>query len=113
MGLDNFWCNGDTNDICDVDKEFKVCGGMLSGHGGNSFRGKVYSAIIECLTNRSLYEDKLSVEEVKEINKTLKKTSFRSAKKHDEWDLTEAEWKNFKEMWAYHAEAGHSLKAWY
>jgi hypothetical protein len=112
MGLDNFWCNGDTDDACEADKEFAVCGGMFSGNGGNSFRGKVYDSIIKELTEFSLY-DKLSVENVKAINEVLQKTSYSKAKKHSDYNLEEEEWTHFKDMWAYHAEAGHSLKAWY
>ena len=33
-----------------------LCGGMFSGHGNGSFRGKVYNDFVEEITRESLYQ---------------------------------------------------------
>lgn len=112
MGLDNFWYNGEglAEGIEDVQG---VVGGMFSGHGGNSFRGKVYDQYIDELTEGkySLYND-LASDEVKVIDAILQKTPFQKIKDFDE-DMTEERWTAFVKMWNIHAEKGHSLKAWF
>lgn len=113
MGLDNFWMKGDERVSDSFCPELSVCGGMFSGHGCTSFRGKVYSSIIAGLCNEiSLYDD-LTPEQVQEVDEILQKTSYFDAKDNSDYDLEENEWADFVKMWHIHAEAGHSLKAWF
>jgi hypothetical protein len=54
MGLDNLWKKND-NETASVEGNFQICGGMFSGHGNDSFRGKVYHRLVEDITGISLY----------------------------------------------------------
>jgi len=62
MGLDVYAQRGPELDLTEVDErafeaaEVQLCGGMLSG-GGSSFRGKVYSNLVEAITGESLYQE--------------------------------------------------------
>ena len=50
----------------------KLCGGMLSSTGdGGSFRGKVYSKLVEAATGVSLYEEWIEPETVKEMSEAI------------------------------------------
>ena len=54
MGLDNIWMkNKDEHGV--IEGEFKICGGVFSGHGNDSFRGKVYERFVEDVTGVSLF----------------------------------------------------------
>ena len=56
MGLDNYWMKN-KEELGEVEGEFKICGGMLSGNGNDSFRGKVYFRFIEDVCNENLYDE--------------------------------------------------------
>lgn len=111
MGLDNYWRLGEEN--ASVEGEFKICGGMMSGHGNDSFRGKVYSPIVEGLTGVSLYRDEIPNEEINVMGFRMAAASFKDAAELSHYELGEEEWADFMAMWIAHAEAGHSLIAWY
>ena len=84
--------------------ELRICGGMCSGHGFQSFRGKVYAELIEEQTGISLYQDELSNEQVKEIADVL-----------DNWieDVSNQESKDFVRMFRAYADAGATLRGWW
>jgi len=78
MGLDNYWKQDkDTNGI--VEGEFQVCGGICSGNGNDSFRGKVYNSIVEEITGISLYQDTISAEDVAMMNEIIQETTYEGA----------------------------------
>lgn len=111
MGLDNVWKhNGET---ASIEGEFYVCGGMLSGHGNSSFRGKVYDSIISEVTEHSLYEDQLSSDIVKEMSEKIQAANFNDIKEFSSYNIRPEEWESFQKMWKAHADAGHELVAWY
>ena len=57
MGLDSFWRHPieGTPDL-EFNPPLTLCGGMLSGNGQGSFRGKVYEDVIKSITGVSLYQ---------------------------------------------------------
>ena len=71
MGLDNYWMKS-KEELGNIEGEFQICGGMFSGSGNNSFRGKVYHSFVEDITGVSLYGDRetneIPIETVKQIN---------------------------------------------
>lgn len=76
MGLDSMWKMPDESDPHpEFDPPVNLCGGMLSGHGAESFRGKVYSPLIEelCGQECSLYQDEMTNDRVLYIAETLEK----------------------------------------
>ena len=46
MGLDCYWYKEDKTETAKVDAELNLEGGMFSGEGQDSFRGKVYDEIV-------------------------------------------------------------------
>ena len=115
MGLDNIWKKSkDENGV--IEGEFKVCGGVFSGNGNDSFCGKVYSRIVEDITGVSLYGDpetcEVPVETVKQMADDLEATEWRDSYIAN-YDIEEEEFKDLVRMFRLHADAGHYLLAWY
>lgn len=112
MGLDNYW-KKNVNDEGLVKGEFKVCGGICSGNGNDSFRGKVYNNIVEEITGVSLYEEKISKDVIWEMNEKIQKCDHETAKSYAVYELREDEWADFQKMWDAHTKAGHYLVSWW
>jgi hypothetical protein len=115
MGLDNIWKkNKDENGV--IEGEFKICGGVFSGNGNDSFRGKVYERFVEDVTGVSLYGDpetfETSNETVKQMADDLDATEWRDSYIQN-YDIEEQEFKDLVKMFRLHADAGHYLVAWY
>jgi hypothetical protein len=111
MGLDNLWKKND-NETASVEGEFQICGGMFSGHGNDSFRGKVYARIIEDITNENLYDDVIPNEKIKEMADALESTEF-IPEYIVRYDIEHNEFKDLVKMFRLHADAGHYLVAFY
>jgi hypothetical protein len=115
MGLDNFWKKS-KEEAGVIEGEFKVCGGMFSGSGNDSFRGKVYERFVEDVTGVSLYGDpetfETSNETVKQMADDLDATEWRDSYIQN-YDIEEHEFKDLVRMFRLHADAGHYLLAWY
>jgi hypothetical protein len=116
MGLDNIWMKSkDEHGV--IEGEFKVCGGIFSGNGNDSFRGKVYARFVEDITGISLYgytpdTDEISNEVVRDMADGLEATEWRDSY-IENYDIEEEEFKDLVRMFRLHAEAGHYLIAWY
>jgi len=111
MGLDNFWKKSfDSEEIFDLefDPPLKLCGGLFSAHGSDSFRGKVYAEFIEEVSGFSIYRD-LNNEEVHKISEKL--NNYKEFKESDEISLKEFE--DLKRMFKAYAESDAVLIAWY
>jgi hypothetical protein len=78
MGLDTYARDVNGNLPEDAAAEFarsgiKLCGGMFSSNGeGGSFRGKVYSSLVEAATGVSLYQESIDSETVEDMNHNIK-----------------------------------------
>lgn len=112
MGLDNFWVD-DSNEPGKVDGNYNICGGLCSGHGNNSFRGKVYNSIVEKVTGVSLYSDKINNDQVVTMDEKLRHVSHEVAQSFSNYEVSDKEWNDFQIMWHEHAKAGHHLVSWY
>jgi hypothetical protein len=95
-----------------VEGDFNVWGGMMSGPGNESFRGKVYNAIVEEITDVSLYGDpetnEIPNETVKQMADKLDVFDF-STVSTNYYSLSEEDYDEFKKMFRLHADAGHFL----
>lgn len=60
-----------------------LIGGMMSGNGDNSFRGKVYNDLIEEITGQSLYEEYIPPETVSEMADRLSEINSKGFEKYD------------------------------
>lgn len=111
MGLDNFWeCEKHPN----FDPPLNLCGGLFSGHGEQSFRGKVYASIIEGVTDYSLYSVKLTQKEIASIAQRLEKTPFKKIKRFNDWDISEEEYSDLIRMFKEYSKVEEvSLTSWY
>jgi hypothetical protein len=111
MGLDNYWMKN-KEELGHIEGDFKICGGMLSGNGNDSFRGKVYHRFVEDVTNVSLYGDRetgeIPNETVKEMAADLEATEWRDSYIVN-YDIVEHEFKDLVKMFRLHADAGHHL----
>lgn len=115
MGLDNFWKKS-KDEAGVIEGEFNICGGMFSGSGNDSFRGKVYAQFVEDVTEVSLYGDpdtyEVPNEIVKKMADDLEATEWRDSY-IENYGIEEQEFKDLVRMFRLHADAGHYLYAWY
>ena len=115
MGLDNYWMKA-KEELGHIEGNFSICGGMMSGSGNDSFRGKVYHRFVEDVTNVSLYGDletgEIPNETVKQMADDLETTEWRESYIIN-YDIEEQEFKDLVKMFRLHADAGHYLVAWY
>jgi len=115
MGLDNYWKKS-KEEAGTIEGDFKICCGIFSGSGNESFRGKVYHRLVEDITGVSLYGDpetcEISLETVKQMADDLEKTEWRDSYIQN-YDIEEQEFKDLVRMFRLHADAGHYLIAWY
>lgn len=105
MGLDSMWSGA-------VEGKFNVCGGIFSGNGNSSFRGKVYNTIVEEITGVSLYQDEISNDQVNEMAKKLAEADWSRVSKIDS-EITQQEFNNLAAMFILHGKAGHVLRGWW
>ncbi len=115
MGLDNYWMKS-KDEAGVIEGEFKVCGGIYSDNGNDSFRGKVYHRFVEDVTNVSLYGDpetcEISLETVKQMADDLEATEWRDSYIQN-YNIEEEEFKDLVKMFRLHADAGHFLVSSY
>jgi len=112
MGLDNYWMKS-KDEAGVVEGEFKICGGMYSENGNDSFRGKVYHRLVEDITGISLYgytneTNDISNEIIREMADGLEATEFKP-EFIAYYDIEEEEFKDLVRMFRVHADAGHFL----
>ena len=127
MGLDNFWIlpKKQKNDLT-FDPPLCLVGGMFSGFGQGSFRGKVYSDIIEAITGEGLYQETIPNRTIKKMAASLR--DFRADEKFFEyyhhWQIGEGneaeayseflyEIDDLRRMFAAYAACGASLSGWW
>lgn len=111
MGLDNYW-KKNKEEAGFVEGDFNICGGMFSGSGNDSFRGKVYHRFVEDVTGVSLYGDRetglIPNETVIQMAKDLEETEWRDSYIQS-YDIEEEEFRDLVKMFRLHADAGHYL----
>ncbi len=115
MGLDNYWMKN-KEELGRIEGDFKVCGGMFSNNGNDSFRGKVYCRFIEDVTQVNLYGHPdtgvIPNEIAKKMADDLEATEWRDSYVEN-YDIEEYEFKDLVRMFRLHADAGHYLLASY
>lgn len=111
MGLDSFWRGQDGTEGV-VQGQYNLCGGMLSGHGNSSFRGKVYDRVVDTLTGVSLYQEEIPSETVKQMAEKLSAVPYSRAVLADS-GLDPDEWQDLVRMFQEHAKMDHKLLGWW
>ena len=111
MGLDNYWMKS-KEEAGNIEGNFKVCGGIFSENGNDSFRGKVYHRFVEDVTGVSLYGDpdtgEIPNETVMKMADDLEATVWQDSY-IENYDIVDYEFKDLVKMFRLHADAGHYL----
>ena len=125
MGLDNYWeaPKGTSLEELTFDPPLRLCGGLFSGHGDGSFRGKVYSGIVEAITGVSLYEDKIDNTTVCQMADALEKQDWDELSEDIQLELYDPDEDNaadarrdyvdLQRMFRGYAAAGYELNSWF
>lgn len=114
MGLDSFWVPSLLSKAGPpkFDPPLNLCGGLMSESGEGSFRGKVYDSIISAVSGRTLYDEEISTEEVREIAIALE--GYKPEKSdYDEHNICPQEYNDLKRMFRGYADAGYVLQGWW
>lgn len=107
MGLDSFWSKSPTERVMDditFTPELHLCGGIFSGNGAGSFRGKVYAHIIQAATGVSIYQEWIDNETIKRMTTALE--AFPAS--DEDGDL-----QDLRRMFRAYADSGHGLVGWW
>ena len=111
MGLDNYWMKS-KEEAGNIEGNFKVCGGIFSENGNDSFRGKVYHRFVEDVTGVSLYGDpdtgEIPNETVMKMADDFEATVWQDSY-IENYDIVDYEFKDLVKMFRLHADAGHFL----
>ena len=113
MGLDSYWSKDFAEikvDDINFDPPLNLVGGMMSGHGQGSFRGKVYDALIETITGHSLYAEFITPEKIKEMASKLE--SFKGTIS-PEFQVEPKEYQDLVRMFKAYADTDHGLLGWW
>ena len=110
MGLDSYWVEGDKK--ASVDGVFRICGGMMSGHGNDSFRGGRYDDLVESLTGVSLYQEKIPNETIVQISDKMDCQVWNASIGFN-FGIEEDELNDLLRMFRLHAAEGHDLIGWW
>jgi len=121
MGLDSFW-RSEEDPEQHVEVEFpwepQLCGGIFSAHGCDSFRGKVYSSLVQEITGVSLYQEKIHNKVVKEMADKLDAMYVEVNALTSDLDLAEfgrdkQELRDLAMVFRTYADAGAALYGWW
>ena len=111
MGLDSIWKNK-FDETATVEGDFNLCGGLFSGRGNNSFRGKVYNHMITEVTGVSLYNEVIEAIVIKRMAEKLQAVTWDSQFGF-KYDIDEQEFKSVVAMFVAHAAEDHKLIGWW
>lgn len=116
MGLDNYWTLPEGKEV-KFDPPLKLVGGLFSGHGEGSFRGKVYNDFFEQVTGFSLYTN-LTPEQVDQASIILDSLGDDQIQELaeeylDDWYDPEQHVRDLQRMFYKYACEGASLEASY
>lgn len=112
MGLDCVWnIRLDNQHRPAFEPPLNLCGGLLSGNGEGSFRGKVYNEFIQEMTGHSLYSD-LSADDVADIADKLEALP-EDTKFSGLYEISNEAFHDLRRMFRAYALIGAGLFAWY
>jgi hypothetical protein len=94
----------------------ELCGGMFSGDGDASFRGKVYLDVVDRVADASLMSDWIPPEGVREIAAAFDRTdpeAMAEQSRDDHYPATASEIAHLRAFFDICAERGLGLIGWY
>jgi hypothetical protein len=134
MGLDSFWALLQGTEPPRFDPPLRLCGGMLSGDGNGSFRGKVDNCAVSGVAGISLYQERMPNADARRIATALEDylATGDGGFEYDEWPprarrvrgscreeielrrrYTDAEWADLARMFRAYADLGAELIGWW
>lgn len=116
MGLDSFWVHPDDDgrEHPTFDPPLDLVGGMFSGNGRGSFRGKVYADFIMTVTGCSLYQERITNDIVCHMARKLEEYIDQAASGvTDPPEDVEDDCDDVSAMFTAYAEAGFELRGWW
>lgn len=99
----------------EFDDNLGLVGGIVSGHGPHSFRGKVYSGFVQHVTGRSLYVERMDNDEVAEVADALDDLEWAELDESSRraFHGKKDEFESFRTMFREMADAGAWLTGWW
>lgn len=94
----------------------ELCGGIMSGDGGGSFRGKVYLDVVERVADLSLGQEWIAPEDVREIWAAFERAdedAVVEASRDDRYPVTVEEVEQLRAFFRVCAERGLGLVGWW
>jgi hypothetical protein len=123
MGLDNYASRSPGDVVLTPEDEeafakaaVELCGGIMSGDGGTSFRGKVYLDVVDRVADVSLGQQWISPEQVREIWEAFERAdedAEAEASKDDHYPVTVEEVEQLRAFFRICAERGLGLIGWW
>ena len=118
MGLDSIWSIGTGKSGLTKARKvifrprLNLVGGLFSGEGQGSFRGKAYNRFIEEQTGESLYQKKIPNSKVKKISDRLQKMDWYVGL-NKRYKISKQEFNDLKRMFKRYAKEGAILYGWW
>jgi hypothetical protein len=116
MGLDSFWKMPKGKRQPRFKPGLHLVGGMFSGSGNGSFRGKIYADLIDHVTGVSIYQEEIPNEMVRKMADKLQAFDM-SSESWKEWQAYEDQdiqhWHDLVRMFRVYADAGALLHGWW
>lgn len=100
----------------EFDRDIQLVGGIVSGNGPYSFRGKVYDGFVEKYTGVSLYQQRIDNDTVVEMADALDDLEWLDITMyHGGYDgfRDEQQFEDFRTMFREYADAGAWLHGWW
>lgn len=112
MGLDSIWKMPDEQDHPVFEPNLNLCGGLFSGFGQGSFRGKVYNDFIEYVSGVSLYQEEMENGDVRRIATALATYTPTDADLKA-YEITFDEVHDLYRMFTEYGDVGATLVGWW
>lgn len=112
MGLDSFWKLPE-GAVVNINPPLRLCGGMLSGSGKGSFRGKVYDRAVEAITGESLYQLEIPNATIKKMADALENGQYETFEANASYGTSPQEFADIQRMFRIYADAGATLHGWW
>ena len=110
MGLDNYWIMPGQNPHPDFNPPLNLCSGLFSGHGKESFRGKVYATFCLEVMGLDLYSESIASDDLLKGVAKLKQWMENNSTYND---INEEEISDLYKMFFTYANLGATLESWF
>lgn len=102
-------------EVPDFDDNIELVGGLVSGNGPHSFRGKVYDGFVRDVAGQSLHVEKLNGDDLEVVAEALDELEWEKmdTSKRGVFHNGKDEFESFQRMFREMVDAGAWLTAWW